>query len=162
LKHQRPHHTEAESTIPEYNSEQHVNTPLEDGEAPDGREGKGKEGKGREGNGVYVDFEESTRQMWNYFCEKFPTLSKIQQITETRRKHLKQRFEEPLFRNFSEILKAVEEQPFLIHGNQNNEKHKNWRIDFDWLIKNDQNYVKVIERRYKEKSSVPEGLKKYL
>jgi len=58
-KHQRPHHTEPDSTLPPPPPGGNgVNTvkaplldgesPLRDGEAPEGREGKGREGKGRE------------------------------------------------------------------------------------------------------------------
>ncbi len=49
LKHQRPHHTEKDSVIPELtHGTLTVSSPLEDVELPDGREGKGKERKGKE------------------------------------------------------------------------------------------------------------------
>jgi hypothetical protein len=56
-KHQRPHHTEPDSTFPPCDTDSQpsihgadtVEQPLTDGEAPDGREGKGMEGKGMEG-----------------------------------------------------------------------------------------------------------------
>ena len=44
--HQRCHHSEQPSTIPPYNGDITVTTPLEDGNNPAGKEGKGKEGKG--------------------------------------------------------------------------------------------------------------------
>lgn len=52
-KHQRPHHTEAESCIPRYEGEVTVIQPLEHGNMPDsqGMEGKGRERNGREGSG---------------------------------------------------------------------------------------------------------------
>lgn len=52
-KHQRPHHTEKESDLPDLitiSGETTVSSPLSHGEMPDGREGNG-EGKGKEGNG---------------------------------------------------------------------------------------------------------------
>lgn len=46
-KHQRPHHTEKKSEIPDFNGIITVKDPLEDGEEKVGKEGKGKEGKGK-------------------------------------------------------------------------------------------------------------------
>jgi len=43
-KHQRPHHTERESLLPDFNGELTVKQPTQDGEARVGREGKGREG----------------------------------------------------------------------------------------------------------------------
>ncbi len=100
----------------------------------------------------FVDFEKSTMEIWNSFCDKFPTLSKIQEITETRRKHLKERFTKNSFKDFNAIICALEKQPFLIKGNLNDINHKNWKVSFDWLIKNDTNYVKVLEMRYQDKT----------
>jgi hypothetical protein len=44
-KHQRTHHTEAESTFPLFNGEITVKQPISTREIPEGKEGKGKEGK---------------------------------------------------------------------------------------------------------------------
>lgn len=100
---------------------------------------------------VYVDFEKQVHQQWNQFCDKHPSLSKIKEITESRRKHLKERFGSESFRGFEALLKLIEQQPFLIKGNPNNPEHKDWKVSFDWLIENDTNYIKVIELRYKNK-----------
>lgn len=108
----------------------------------------------------YVAFEKATFTLWNSFCDKYPRLKKIQSITGTRRKCLKTRFSEISFKDFAAILKAAEEQPFLINGNPDSKEYKKWNVDFDWLIKNDTNYVKVLERKYKEIEV--EGYKKYL
>jgi hypothetical protein len=57
-------------------------------------------------------------------------------------------------------LLAIKEQPFLIKGDANSTKHANWRINFDWLITNDTNYIKVLERKYaNETDSTPEYLR---
>lgn len=100
---------------------------------------------------IYVDWEQSTSNLWNSFCDKYPTLTKIKEISDDRRKNLKKRFTRESFRQFDKILVAIEEQPFLFKGNPNNEKHKDWRISFDWLIANDTNYLKVLEGKYKDK-----------
>lgn len=102
---------------------------------------------------IYVDFEKSTLTLWNSFCDKHPNLKKLQSITETRRTHLKTRFEQETFRAFDKILSAIEEQPFLLNGNSDSKDHKNWRVNFDWLISNDTNHVKVLEKQYLDKKS---------
>ena len=99
----------------------------------------------------YCGFEETTLNLWNSFCDKYPTLPKIKEITDTRRKHLKERFSKDSFKDFQAILGAAEQQPFLIKGNPNSKDHKDWKISFDWLIGNDTNYIKVLEFKYKEK-----------
>lgn len=96
---------------------------------------------------IYVDFEKSTLTAWNEFCGKYPTLKKITSVSGTRRTHLKKRFGEKAFK-FAEILVAVGEQKFLINGNPSSANHKHWRVGFDWLIANDTNYLKVLERNY--------------
>lgn len=113
-------------------------------------ESKKREEKEEEESKRYCAFEESTVTKWNSFCDRFPMLSKVQNVSDTRRKHLKQRFIEEKFRDFPAVLKAIEEQPFLINGNPSSQNHKNWHIDLDWLIKNDTNYLKVLERKYKD------------
>lgn len=91
---------------------------------------------------------------WNSFCDKHTKLSKVITISGNRAKWLDARLKENLFK-MDDILKAIEEQPFLIDGDSASEKHKNWHIDFDWLVKtpgkdNTANYIKVLERKYKK------------
>ena len=97
---------------------------------------------------IYVDFEKSTINLWNLFCEKHPFLSKITTITDSRRKSLKARFAQNTFKDFPALLAAIEDQPFLLNGNPDSKDHKNWKISFDWLIRNDINHVKVLEKKY--------------
>ena len=94
----------------------------------------------------YVDWEQSTLTLWNSFCEKHPTLTKIREVSDKRRQHLKKRFERESFRGFAKILAAILEQPFLMGEND-----RKWKLSFDWLIENDTNYLKVLELRYKDK-----------
>ena len=93
-------------------------------------------------NTPFVDFEKSTVMKWNDLCNTYPNIPKINTISNTRRNKLKSRYTEPDFKNFEKIVKAVGEQKFL-HGSNGK-----WRISFDWIIANDTNYVKVLERRY--------------
>jgi len=98
---------------------------------------------------LYVDWEKSTLINWNSFCDKYPILSKIKELSEKRRGHLKNRFAKDSFKEFGKILEAIEKQPFLLKGNPESSTHKNWRVSFDWLIENDTNYLKVLEYKYK-------------
>jgi len=106
-------------------------------------------------NKIYMDWEQSIFASWNSFCDKYPTLSKIKEISEKRRTKLKKRFEKKSFQDFKAILKAIEEQPFLRGENQ-----RKWVVSFDWLIENDTNYLKVLEYRYKQKSGWLDEFKK--
>ena len=65
---------------------------------------------------TYVNFEKLTHTAWNSFCDKHPLLAKIKEITPERRKKLKLRYERESFRNFDNILKAIENQSFLINN----------------------------------------------
>jgi len=71
LEHQRPHHTELESTIPPYNGASTVKEPLDNGDAPDGRERKGREGKekpiGHSRNDLH---REKFENIWEDYPEK--------------------------------------------------------------------------------------------
>lgn len=104
----------------------------------------------------YVEFENSTLTAWNVFCDEHPRLKKIRSLSGTRRKHLKKRFEEKEFQDFTKILQAVANQPFLLNGNASSEKFKNWKVSFDWLIGNDTNYLKVLEMHYLDEKGVSE------
>lgn len=103
------------------------------------REEKNREEKRR----TYVDFEKSTLLAWNSFCDKFPVLSKVKEISGKRREKLKKRFEVESFRDFSQILLSIEAQNFLLGSNE-----RGWKISFDWLLENDTNYLKVLEFKY--------------
>jgi len=105
-------------------------------------------------NKIYVDFEKSTIDAWNDFCNKYPTLSKIKEISEGRRIKLKKRFTKKSFKDFSAILKVIKEQPFLMGEND-----RKWKVTFDWLIENDTNYLKALELRYKEKPHKEDDVK---
>lgn len=95
----------------------------------------------------FADFEKSALAAWNNLCESFPVLSKVKEISGDRRSRLKKRYEKESFRQFSQIIEAIKKQRFL-----RGENDRNWKISFDWLLKNDTNYLKVLELRYLEES----------
>ncbi len=91
---------------------------------------------------------------WNNLASKL-SLSKIRKLTNTRLKHLKARLNEPDF-NFKLILQEIEKSSFL-----QGENNRGWKIDLDWLIKNDSNYIKVLEGTYRDKPAnnpMPNGI----
>jgi len=87
-------------------------------------------------------------KVWNDYAEKY-NLPKVKELTAKRKKKLKARLREnPNFlKDFEEALKQVEYSSFL-KGDKSN-----WKIDFDWIVANDTNYVKVIEGSYKDQTS---------
>lgn len=117
------------------------NSRGEVGELSDTKE-KLREVKRREDT-LYADFEQSAITAWNSFCDSFPALAKVKEVSGKRRDKLKKRFEQKSFREFDKILAAIKEQPFLRGSND-----RKWKVSFDWLIENDTNYLKVLEKRY--------------
>ena len=91
----------------------------------------------------YSAFEKRTLADWNSFCDKNPILSKIKEMSNKRRRFLKNRFSKESFKDFAGILKAIQNQPFCLGKND-----REWKISFDWLINNDTNYLKVLEGKY--------------
>ena len=107
---------------------------------------------------LYVDFEKSTLTYWNSFCDKFPAISKVLKISESRRAKLKKRFSEGF--DIETILKETLKSKFLLGENQ-----RKWKISFDWLIENDKNCLKVLEGKYNDHTTEDDiraqfGLKK--
>ncbi len=80
-------------------------------------------------------------QKWNEFAPKY-NLSKINSLTKDRKAHLKNRCSEPAF-NFDKILEIVSGTKFLLGSND-----RGWKIDFDFIIKNENNYNKILEGKY--------------
>lgn len=74
-----------------------------------------------------------------------PTCMKL---SAERVRHVTARIAEPAFRNsVAKIMTLISESDFLAGNND-----RGWRITFDWLVKNDGNYVKILEGRYTEDS----------
>lgn len=79
---------------------------------------------------------------WNTFAKRFK-LSEVSKITGDRYKKLKTRISEGM--NFDNIISEIEKSKFLLGVND-----REWKIDFDWLIKNETNWVKISEGRYNQ------------
>lgn len=92
-------------------------------------------------------FSEKFIHNWNnVLCVRCPKIAKIRSLSSKRKKWLRDRFKEADFKNcFIDIMKEICESSFL-RGDS-----KDWRVDLDWVIKNDTNYLKILEGTYKDK-----------
>jgi len=79
--------------------------------------------------------------LWNDFAEQH-SLTRVIKLSKTRIGHIKARLSEDEF-DMKEILKAAEEQSFLLGANR-----RRWKITFDWIIGSPNNYIKILERQY--------------
>jgi hypothetical protein len=82
---------------------------------------------------VYVDF-------WNIFAGQ-KGLSQVREISAARRKKLQARLSKKSF-SFLDIIKKANLSQFLTGSK--------W-FDFDWIIENDHNYIKILEGKYDNK-----------
>lgn len=82
---------------------------------------------------------------FNSICTSLP---KVQKLSTSRKEKIKVRWSDiGSLEKFEEVFRKVQDTPFLI-----GENNTNWRADFDWLIENDKNWLKVLEGKY-DKSS---------
>lgn len=87
-------------------------------------------------------------EKWNAGCQ-----NKITKLTGERARKLRIRvLEKEFVERFDEIVKKVAESDFL-SGRKVTEGHENWYASFDWIIKNDTNYVRILEGRYDNKKA---------
>jgi len=78
---------------------------------------------------------------YNAICINNP---KAKIFSSSRREKVNTRLKEEAFReNYVEVFKIVATNPFL-----QGKTDSHWKADFDWLIENDKNYVKVLEGKY--------------
>lgn len=100
----------------------------------------------------YQIFEKDIFSKWNSLCSSIPTLSKITAIGGTRRRHLKARFMEKTFsNNIDQIFNLIKSSDFLMGKKPGRDNQQPWKASFDWLIDNDNNYLKILEGRYNNK-----------
>jgi hypothetical protein len=89
----------------------------------------------------YRDFVDN----FNKICSKLP---KTQKITEARKKKIKSRWKEnPKMEYWCNVFEILNNSGF--HTGENN---RGWKADIDWLIRNDTNHVKLLEKNQNKKS----------
>lgn len=81
--------------------------------------------------------------MWNIFATEYSKTT-VKVITELRKKHFKARIREKEF-NFLELLTKAKGSKMCLE--------KNW-FDFDFLIKNRDGYIKLLEGKYDNEATI--------
>jgi len=114
-----------------------------------------KEDKDKEDKDDYLSFEKEFFSAWNNLSEKHPEISKILSISDSRRKHLKARYDNPDFKkHWVQCISKIADSSFLLGDNQ-----KGWKVSFDWIIENNTNFLKVVEGKYsgsKKQDNLPD------
>jgi hypothetical protein len=80
--------------------------------------------------------------LWNLAAQG-TKLAQIAEFPESRLRKFNTRVREPAF-DFLKILEGIRQSTFLRGQNQ-----ENWKADWDWIMANDTNYLKIIEGKYK-------------
>ena len=89
-------------------------------------------------------------ESWNTFAQS-NGLSEIRQLTTKRINGIKSRQKENGF-NLQEIFDCIQASPFLLGTNGND-----WKADFDWVFCSPNNWLKIVEGKYKgEKKQDPQ------
>jgi hypothetical protein len=88
-------------------------------------------------------------ELWNNLAAEL-NLNKISKITSKRKAKLSTRLSED--KNFLDDFKTVIEN-IKLSGFLQGKNNRNWKVDFDWLISNDTNFVKVLEGKYSDNKS---------
>lgn len=80
--------------------------------------------------------------LYTQICTSLPTL---RSITAKRKKHLRARWKQFKYdiSEFEKVFRKVAASGFCQGQND-----RGWRADFDWLIRNDHNMIKVLEGKY--------------
>lgn len=76
-----------------------------------------------------------------------PALKNIKQNTQ-RYKHIRARWNNnPNIETWKQVIQNVMQSNFLNGNNQ-----RGWTVDFDWIVKSEDNFIKVWEGKYEDKS----------
>ena len=89
------------------------------------------------------------KKLYNDICKSLPSIRKL---SDNRKKHIKARWkEEKDINTFKTIFEKAEQSSFLTGDN-----NRNWTADFDWIIKNNNNWNKILEGKYDDKGKTKE------
>ena len=94
---------------------------------------------------------ENKRNSFRIITDKFNgvateyDLNKIIKLSDKRKAKLKARLDELGEDKIIQAIDKIKESSFL-----RGENDRHWKVDFDWLIANDTNILKVLEDKYKD------------
>jgi hypothetical protein len=106
-----------------------------------------KKGEERKEDVVKIDYDD-IKTFFNSLCLG---LSKIQKITESRKKTIKARIKDYDIVTIKNVFELVSESKFL-----NGENKKGWKANFDWIM-NPNNFQKILEGNYENRSNGQSG-----
>lgn len=86
------------------------------------------------------DFIDPYKEAWNIFAAQYK-LSAVEVLNESRKKKFKTRIQEQGF-DFLKILEKIKNSA-LLKGLEGS-----WKVSFDWIIENDNNYAKILNGNY--------------
>lgn len=87
----------------------------------------------------HIDYQKIA-DMYNDTCVSLPRVTKI---TDSRKSKIKARLKTYTLEEMQKAFELAEKSDFL------KGKDGGWKCNFDWLIKNDENMLKVLENNYK-------------
>lgn len=85
---------------------------------------------------------EEIKELYNTICKSLPS---VRSLTEERREKIRTRWKQLKFNidNFKEVFEIVENSSFCKGCND-----RKWKADFDWIMKNETNIIKILEGKY--------------
>lgn len=87
-------------------------------------------------------FIEPYQEYWNLFAGHYG-LAKVEVINDNRKKKFKTRISEPAF-DFLKVIDKIKGSNMLKGVDTNS----SWKVTFDWIFENQNNYVKILEGNY--------------
>lgn len=91
-------------------------------------------------------------ELWNNLAKEC-NLTALSKITQQRFQKLNTRAKESknFLEDFKRAIENIRQTPFLQGDNE-----RGWKIDFDWLIKSETNFFKVVEGKYSKEGTTKE------
>ena len=79
--------------------------------------------------------------LYNSICKSYKPVSKL---TDKRKAHIRARWSEyKSLDKFKAVFESMEKSHFLKGDN-----NRGWQADFDWMMKNESNFLKILEGKY--------------
>lgn len=89
------------------------------------------------------------KEIFNLYNDICTSLTNARSLTDKRKRHIKARWrEEQDIDVFHEVFEKAEASSFLAGDND-----RNWQADLTWIVKNNENFNKILEGKYNDKSS---------